>query len=96
MDFVKSYFGKNDPLTRSGKKRGTKVFDWSEVHFYRRTSYKIHTLASETFPGYPFWSTKLLTFYSKTASFKQFCTLRAGNLGNVLLISWICLRYFYQ
>ena len=48
MDFVKSYFGKNKPLTswtllspvfsRSAliwKKRGTKVFDWSEVHFYR-------------------------------------------------------------
>ena len=29
----------------SGKKRGTKVFNWSEVHFYRSTSFKIHTLA---------------------------------------------------
>ena len=28
----------------SGKKRGTKVFNWSEVYFYRSTSYKIHTL----------------------------------------------------
>ena len=28
----------------SGKKRRTKVFNWSEVHFYRSTSYKIHTL----------------------------------------------------
>ena len=30
----------------SGKKRGTKVFNWSEVHFYRSTSYKTHTLIS--------------------------------------------------
>ena len=37
MDFLKSYLGKNEPL-------GTKVFNWSEVHFYRSTSYKIHTL----------------------------------------------------
>ena len=51
MDFVKSFFSKNEPLTsffpdqhRSGKKRGTKVFNWSEVHFYRSTSKKIHTL----------------------------------------------------
>ena len=49
MDFVKSYFGKNEPLTSSTllslvffqistdlqKKRGTKVFNCSEVHFYR-------------------------------------------------------------
>ena len=36
MDFIKSYFGKNEG--------GTKGFNWSEVHFYRSTSYKIHTL----------------------------------------------------
>ena len=66
MDFVKSYFGKNEPLTswtrlspvffqistdlgKNGgqkcstgqrfadleKKQGKKVFNWSEVHFYR-------------------------------------------------------------
>ena len=28
----------------SGKKWGTKVFNWLEVHFCRTTSYKIHTL----------------------------------------------------
>ena len=58
MDFVRSYFGKNEPLTSwtllspvffqistdLEKKRGTKEFNWSEVHFYRSTSYKIHTL----------------------------------------------------
>ena len=47
MDFVKSYFGKNEPVEhfcppchqhRSGKKGGTKVFNWSEVHFYQSTS----------------------------------------------------------
>ena len=50
MDFVKSYFGKNEPLTSTDldKKRGTKVFNWSEVHFYRSTSYKIHTLINGT------------------------------------------------
>ena len=36
MDFVKSYFGKNEPLTSS------------EVHFYRSTSYKIHTLVERS------------------------------------------------
>ena len=44
MDFVKSYFGKNEPLTMIWKKQRTKVFNWSEVHFYRSTSYKIHNL----------------------------------------------------
>ena len=28
----------------SGKKRGKKVFNWSEVHFFGSTSYEIHTL----------------------------------------------------
>ena len=42
MDFVKSYFGKNEPGI--WKKTGKKVFNWPEVHFYRSTSYKIHSL----------------------------------------------------
>ena len=33
----------------SGKKWGTKVFNWLEVHFYRRTTYKIHTLVSRIY-----------------------------------------------
>ena len=39
MDFVRSYFGTNEPLT-SWKK----VFNWSEVHLSKMTCYKIHTL----------------------------------------------------
>jgi hypothetical protein len=30
----------------SGKKRGKKVFNWSEVHFSGRTSYEIHILVA--------------------------------------------------
>ena len=38
MDFVKS-----NSIDQE-KKRGTKVFNWSEVNFYQSTSYKIYTL----------------------------------------------------
>ena len=31
----------------SGKKRGKKVFNWSEVHFFGSTSYEIHILVTE-------------------------------------------------
>ena len=51
MDFVKSHFGKfwvgataNPP--KSDDKYAQKVFNWSEVHLFKVTSYKIHTLVS--------------------------------------------------
>ena len=40
--FCKNKFSTNQHW--SGKKRGKKVFNWSEVHFFRSPSYEIHTL----------------------------------------------------
>ena len=49
----------NEPLISADleKKRRTKVFNWSEVHLYRVTSYKIHTLLEQLFdPRFFFFS----------------------------------------
>ena len=46
-EFCNGFFCKNKFSTNqhwSGKKRGKKVFNWSEVHFFRSPSYEIHTL----------------------------------------------------
>ena len=55
MDFVRSYFNTNEPLTCSTllsslffqistRSVRTKVLNWSEVHFTKVTSYTIHIL----------------------------------------------------
>jgi hypothetical protein len=54
MDFVRSYFGKNEPLTswtlNPAKKWGKKCSTGQRFIFTEVTSYQIHTLVSSLLP----------------------------------------------
>ena len=56
MDFfVKNKFSTNQHW--SGKKRGKKVFNSSEFHFFGSTSYEIHILVDKEWPNFGLWTT---------------------------------------
>ena len=62
MDFfVKNKFSTNQHW--SGKKRGKKVFNSSEFHFFGSTSYEIHILISDTLSVGGCWVQLMLLFW---------------------------------
>ena len=92
MDFVRSYFGTNEPLT--SQKVRKKVFNCQRFICTKVTSYKIHTLGAvydkislililDNWCSKRFkcmvWNFKLLKKYIVQAESKEFCYLKLGS-----------------